>query len=616
MTLSSDPRTQRAKPKASRRSRRRRLARITLWVAVAALVLLGIGAWLFSRATVINSELLSATSLVKTLKSQIAAKDAPGAAETVDAVVQHTSSAREAANDPLWKATSVIPWVGPNLVAASEIATSADDVARLGAVPLVNAFESLDWQTLRPTPDGIDLKPLTRAAPQVQAAAHAVRETSKRLAAIDSEALVPQVSGPLLQAQDELSSISGQLDTAADAAVLAPSMLGADGPRTYLLLMQNSAESRSTGGIPGALAVLRVDRGKISLESQTSAGALGPFVPPIPTESEEAAIYSGRIGKFMQDVNLTPDFATTGSVAVAMWETRTGVKLDGAVSLDPVALSYLLKATGPVQISDPALTRAGRGLPSELNSGNVVKTLLSDTYASIADPKLQDAYFAGAAKEIFSAFSAGNSDADALMEAVSQGVSERRILIWSKAEPEQKILGRYPLAGLVSGSSVSPTQFGIYFNDGTGAKMDYWVKRTVKVIRDCTKDGYREVSVRVTSTNTAPSDAATSLPEYVTGGGAYGVSPGSVQTNVIAYGPSQSNIDTVVKDGKKIAFAAQRHNQRSVGTSTILLGPGESTSLDFNFGHIVQHSDPKIVVTPTTQPVKDVLQEASLSPCE
>ncbi|MEV7663028.1 DUF4012 domain-containing protein [Paenarthrobacter sp. NPDC089316] len=559
---------------------------------------------------------MSATSLVKTLKSQIAAKDAAGAAETVDDLVQHTTSAREAANDPLWKATSVIPWVGPNLVAASEIATSADDVARLGAVPLVNAFESLDWHTLRPTPDGIDLKPLTSAAPQVQAASHAVRETSKRLAAIDSTALVPQVSGPLLQAQVELSSISGQLDTAADAAVLAPSMLGADVPRTYLLLMQNSAESRSTGGIPGALAVLRVDHGKISLESQTSAGALGSFAPPIPTDSEEAAIYSGRIGKFMQDVNLTPDFATTGSVAVSMWETRTGEKLDGALSLDPVALSYLLKATGPVQITDPTLARAGRGLPSELNSGNVVKTLLSDTYASIKDPKLQDAYFAGAAKEIFSAFSAGNSNAEALMDAVSQGVAERRILIWSKMEPEQKILGKYPLAGLVSGPSVSPTQFGIYFNDGTGAKMDYWVKRTVKVVRDCTKDGYREVSIRVTSTNTAPSDAAKSLPDYVTGGGAYGVPPGSVQTNVVAYGPSQSNIDTVVKDGKKIAFAAQRHEQRAVGTSTILLGPGESTSLDFNFGHIVQHSDPKIVVTPTTQAVKDVLQDATPSPCE
>ena len=173
-----------------------------------------------------------------------------------------------------------------------------------------------------------------------------------------------------------------------------------------------------------------------------------------------------------------------------------------------------------------------------------------------------------------------------------------------------------PLGGLDLGVRRLPAQFGVYFNDGTGAKMDYWMKRTVQVVRDCTRDGYREVTVRVTSTNTAPTDAATSLPSYVTGDGAFGVPAGSVQTNVVAYGPVQSNIDTVVKDGEKIPFAAQRHSQRAVGTSTIRLAPGESTTLEFNFGHIVQHSEPKLVVTPTTQAVKDVIQAHSLAPCE
>ena len=146
--------------------------------------------------------------------------------------------------------------------------------------------------------------------------------------------------------------------------------------------------------------------------------------------------------------------------------------------------------------------------------------------------------------------------------------------------------------------------------------MDFWVKRTVQVSRDCTRDGYREVTVRVTSTNTAPADAATSLPAYVTGGGIFGVPAGTVQTNVVAYGPVQANIDTVVKDGVKIPFAAQRHSQRGVGTSTIRLAPGESTTLEFNFGHIVQHSQAEIAVTPTTQPVNEVIQAPTTAKCE
>ena len=84
----------------------------------------------------------------------------------------------------------------------------------------------------------------------------------------------------------------------------------------------------------------------------------------------------------------------------------------------------------------------------------------------------------------------------------------------------------------------------------------------------------------------------------------------------MAYGPVQSNIDTVVKDGVKIPFAAQRHGQRAVGTSTVQLKPGESTSLDFKFGHIVQHADPKLVVTPTTVALADVIQAGDSGSCE
>jgi len=146
--------------------------------------------------------------------------------------------------------------------------------------------------------------------------------------------------------------------------------------------------------------------------------------------------------------------------------------------------------------------------------------------------------------------------------------------------------------------------------------MDYWIERKIQVVKDCTRDGYREVAVKVTSTNTAPADAAKSLPAYVTGAGAFGIPAGSVQTNIVAYGPAQSNIDTVVKDGTKVPFAAQHHSQRPVGTSTVRLAPGESTSLVFNFGHIVQHSTPDIVVTPTTQSLKDVVQAAEPATCE
>lgn len=600
----------------SKRALHRRLKTVFIWSAVVALILGCAAAWLGSRATTVRSELEAATALLPSLKAAIAANDANTAKETVGKLTEHTAAARDATNDPLWQAAAALPVLGPNMRAANEVATSADDVSRLGAVPLVRAFESLNWQSLTPNSKGMDLVPLKAAEPQIQSAAYAVRASLERLNNIQTENLLPQVANPLVDAREKLASLQTDLDSAADVASLAPAMLGAETPRRYLLLMQNNAESRATGGIPGALAVLRVDKGELQLEAQTSASALGTFVPPVPVDAEQQAIYSARIGKFMQDVNLTPDFPTTANTALEMWKKSTGQQLDGVLSLDPLALSFVLEATGPVQMTDPAVQQVGHDLPAQLTSKNVVQTLLSDAYAKIDKPKLQDVYFAGAAKEIFGAVSTGKTDPKKLLDSIAKGVKERRILLWSASAEEQTTIGRYQLGGMVSGVAVAPTQFGVYFNDGTGAKMDYWVKRTVQVVKDCTRDGYREVSLKVTSTNTAPADAATALPAYVTGDGTFGIPAGTVQTNVVAYGPDQSNIDTVVKDGQQISFAAQRHGQRSVGTSTIQLPPGASSSLVFNFGHIVQHAQPVIAVTPTTQPVNEVIQPANTVPCE
>jgi hypothetical protein len=189
------------------------------------------------------------------------------------------------------------------------------------------------------------------------------------------------------------------------------------------------------------------------------------------------------------------------------------------------------------------------------------------------------------------------------------------VLIWSRSAEEQGVLAQYPLGGAVSGPRVSPAQFGVYFNDGTGAKMDYYVKRTVQLVKECPKDGYEETSVRIISTNTAPADAATTLPAYVTGDGQFGVPAGSVQTNIVAYGPIQANVETAQIDGERADFAPYLHRNRPVGILAVQLAPGESKTVEFKFGKIVQHTEPDLVVTPTVQRVNEVKLATEKAQC-
>lgn len=607
----------RRNPAVARRiARPRRYVIVAAWLAGAAVLAVAAAAWLGTRATIIKDELETTAQLIPVLKEEIAGDRPQEASDTADQIRAHTAAARNASGDPLWTLAASAPWVGANFSAIAEMARSADDVATLGVGPLVKVFDSLDWDALLPSSTGKDLEPIRKATPSVAAAAHAVRGSAERLESIDTSGLWPQVADPLLRAREQLNSVTGALDAAADAAEIAPSMLGAGGSRSYLLMIQNNAETRASGGIPGALAVLTLTNGKLTLGAQSSAGDVGIMSPPLPVDPEQEQIYSTRLGKYMQDVNLTPDFPTAASTAQAMWEKKTGQHVDGVISLDPVALGYVLDATGPVKITSPellALTKTG--LPAELNGKNVVPTLLSDVYAKIAQPKIQDLYFAGVAKEIFAALSSGKGEAKGLIEGLSRGAAEGRVLVWSSLSNEQSVIAKYPVSGSIAGPSVSPAQFGVYFNDGTGAKMDYYVKRTVQLVKECSGNDYGQVRVRITSTNTAPADAATSLPSYVTGGGLFGVPPGTVQTNVIAYGPVQAIVRTAMIDGKKVAFAAYLHANRPVGYVTLTLAPGQSSTVELTFGKIVQHTEPNVVVTPSVQAIKDVIMAAEPAAC-
>lgn len=599
-----------------RKVRRKRIVVGFGTLASVALVAAAGTAWLGSKASEIDTELTAAAQLIPSLKMQLASEDAAGASATTDELRAHTAKAKKAADDPLWSLASSLPGVGPNFSAVAEVSRSADDVASLGLAPLVRVYGSLDWERLLPSSSGTDLKPLKAAAPSISAAANAVHLSSDRLGQIDTSELLPQVAEPITSAKDQLQGITGALDAAANAANLAPEMLGAEAPRNYLLMIQNNAEARASGGIPGALAILTLDNGELSLGSQSSASDVGVMSPTLPLDPEQQQIYTGRMGKFMQDVNLTPDFPTAASTARAMWEKKFGQRVDGVISIDPVALGYILDATGPVQITHPEMkTLASTGLPTELNGQNVVRTLLSDVYAKIQEPHLQDAYFAGVAQETFTALSDGKGEVKGLIKGLSKGVAEGRVLVWSGLRKEQSILSGYAISGSISGPSVAAAQFGAYFNDGTGAKMDFYVKRTVQLVRECPAGGYERVTVRITSTNTAPADAADSLPEYVTGGGAFGVAPGSVQTNIAAYGPVQANVESASVDGKKMPFAPYLHANRPVGVIAQQLAPGESKTVDITFGKIVQHAEPDLFVTPSVQPVKEVVLPSESTSC-
>lgn len=600
-----------SRKRGTKRDRKKRiLAGIGLGVLGFGMIGSVCGLLLAHQTTDVRDELQQVVSSVPQLRSQLQDGNMPAAQSTFASMQKQTQSARTTATGPLWKAAALIPILGPNFQAVTEASVTADDVVSRAMAPLLEKYESLNWRALSPTDGKIDVRQLQDAAPSITTAAKTVRLSHERLAAIETGRLIPEVADAVDTATSQLADVSVAFETASAVGNLLPPMLGADEARNYLLLIQNNAEARATGGIPGALAILKVEDGRFELGEQSSAGAIERFIPPLDVDPEQVALYTPRLGAQMQNVNLTPNFPTAAETAKLMWERRhDGQTVDGVVALDPVVLSRLLNVTGQVELTDPEILSLVRGtaLPTALTQENVVATLLSDVYREIEEPELQDTYFAAVAGEVFAAFTAGNGDGAKLLSALTSSVEDHRLYLWSSHSGEQDIISSTALAGSVTGPRSGGAAFGAYFNDGTGAKMDYYVERTAQLLRICQADGYSLYTVRITIANTAPEDAASTLPEYVTGGGTFKVDPGRVRTNNVVYGPAQAMIEGATLNGEKVPFGAAKHGQRPVGTVTTELGPGERAVLEVTFFQVVQESEPQLQITPGVQSLQDVL---------
>ncbi|MFB2555275.1 DUF4012 domain-containing protein [Herbiconiux liangxiaofengii] len=568
-----------------------------LFVAVVA-----VAAWVGIRGYLAAGELQAAVPLASKVQSQVADGEIEAAKTSAAALVDHSRSAHELTGDPIWRVSELVPWVGGNLRAVREAAEVTDTVAREAVFPLVSDVAELGADSFKPVNGVIDLGPIVAAQPTVSSARIALNGAAAQARSID----VSETIDPISDAVDQLTTSVDRADTLIEgvdrAVTLLPRMLGADGARTYLLLFQNPAELRAGGGITSALAEISTNAGSVSLARQASGGDFrGIEAPVVQLPAETLDLYGDRAARYVQNTTLVPDFATSGQIAATMWANEYGTQVDGVLSIDPVALSYLLEATGPITL--PATGEV-------LTAQNAVQFLLSDVYAKYQEPSAQDAVFAESAKAVFDTIAGGSIDPIKLLDALGKAGGEDRLKVWSSHPDDQAVLVDTTLAGGLPVNSDDATGVGVYFNDATGAKMDYYLDTAVQTATAvCRADGRMSIAVSVTLTNTAPADAGATLPRYVTGGGAFRVTPGNVSTIVYIYAPSNPNPDepTLVTnldpgvDGGSL-FSA-RDGLHTVTGFSVDLAPGESRTVSVDL--VAQSglsSQIDALITPTIKP--------------
>jgi hypothetical protein len=245
-----------------------------------------------------------------------------------------------------------------------------------------------------------------------------------------------------------------------------------------------------------------------------------------------------------------------------MYRRRFGLKVDGVLATDPIALSYLLRVMGKVSVP--------RG--PDLTAANAVPILLSRMYAEDIAAEEQDRYFGAAAKAVFQAVVQRPLDPSKLVSELARAAGERRLLVWSARPAENELLAGTVLDGVLPASDGARPTVGVFLNDGSGAKLGYYLTQSADLaVGDrCRADGRREMTLRVTLGSTAPRSG---LSPYVLGMGLAG-DPYTLRTVVSVYSPTGGALDSVTLDGAPARFSSGRDRRRAVGIVTVDLKPG------------------------------------------
>lgn len=134
-----------------------------------------------------------------------------------------------------------------------------------------------------------------------------------------------------------------------------PNLLGVASPKYYLVIFQNDAELRPTGGFMTAYAVLKVDKGKITpvlsediYSLDTAWGKKLPAPEPIKNYHKNVFYF------YLRDMNLSPDFAVSMKPILDIYnnEIRGTKKVDGIVGIDTKVLVSLLKVLGTIGVPE------------------------------------------------------------------------------------------------------------------------------------------------------------------------------------------------------------------------------------------------------------------------
>lgn len=291
---------------------------------------------------------------------------------------------------------------------------------------------------------------------------------------VDSAALPAPERVTLARTQRTITGAVAALKELPDLLSFLDSVLGLEGPRTYLIEQVNPGELRPGGGFIGTYSVIVADHGLVTLEESGDAmrwdeNGSQPGDPGYAAPPEPMSRFLGMSGWSWFDSNFSPDFPSNARAGERLIAPHLRTRLDGVISMDYYVVAALLKITGPVSVPGYGLTVGGDDLvpqivkldldtdPSHKAVLAAVASVMLPRLASLSSPRLLH-----------------------LGTVLAQLAAGRHLQAYFNAAEAEREVGRLGLSGTLNPTGASDTMMEVEANVGA-SKANYFTQRRYDV---------------------------------------------------------------------------------------------------------------------------------------
>lgn len=455
---------------------------------------------------------------------------------------------------------------------------------------ILDLIDTLNGQILQPatdmlranpldglsTPDGVRVDVLGKYIDFVAGRMPAVEELVAQAQTVDLS--IVDEDGDLqekLAQAEQLVSLYQQNPTALTAL---KAMLGINEDRTYLLAAQNSAEIRASGGFPGAMGVLRIQDGILTIQDFKKVyDVLSSYTPSAAQlTNQEANLFHGGLAA-PRDADYCPDFERVAYIWALGYEAKQKEAVDGVIAMTPVLVQRLLN------VMDEEITLFD-GLT--MNGENACRVLQYDLYYKyfgyeyVANSMvLSDQLFADAAKKT-TLLLLDHMDGETLpgyLDVAGESFDDRTMMIWMKDEAEQSILRKLGWDGGLNSDPEKP-EAGVYVNCVIASKMGIFLEMDTQAgERTRNTDDSYTYPITVTFHNSITREEINRASAYITGGAGGGFSG-----SAYFFAPAGGTIGNFASENP-IYIREETYHDLALGfLQSIYLGPGQSLTITYD----------------------------------